>query len=337
MNPLDTQGIDFVGGAKALVPQDLRPASVKEIWAEPLLSTREFFRVLGTMAIFLSFGVFLYYSFYIAFIVTSVESFQRTTRAPARPRLAGSYRRITLHMLHTIGLKHFITGAWTFLWTAVLAFVGRTAMPVSTDNAIIQSLGGPSIISGLLLEPLNILFTHKILTASSFSPFDTLIRLLPAMDFYVNLAYIVGIRIAFHILQTRLLVSDRSQHYANPFLTFSTFIVLFLFRIAMVTNTHARLLAPEVTTTIHVQRLGGFQVGRQLWHLVLRMIYMIKLLTVCSILAILHFVSFMAALVYASGHGDKIMKILTASGQKMASDGPLRMLQDPELDHDHRH
>ncbi|KAG8835621.1 hypothetical protein FRC18_000232 [Serendipita sp. 400] len=329
--------MDIIGGAKTLVPEQWRPASVKNIWTDPVLSGREFITVVGTVSIFLILGLFLYYSFYIAIILSAAESLQPKQEDSQRPRIAGSYRGTIRHMISTVGLGHFLGGVVTFLWTTVLAWLGRWAITAPEGASLFIAFGGPQIISNILFEPLSIVFTHYILTTSQFSSLQTLQRLLLSKDFYRGLLYIGTIHGVTDALQATLRVPSPNQHYLRQLLIVSAFIILILARISLIIHVHASLLPPGTQTMVELPGASHYPPGQQLWHLLLRLFKLTKLLITCTAIGLAHFIMFMAALVFASGHGDKIAQLLAPSKYQVEHEQSTRLSYDPVVDSRHRY
>lgn len=287
--------------------------------------------------------------FYVAFILSSVETFEPLPPKSTEKRIAGSYRKSMRHMRSYAGLSHFLGGVRTYIWTALLAYLARQALtawvlsPTPKDTSLFNLLGGSEMISAFILEPFNIVFTHKILTASRFSSIGTLGRLLKTQELYTTLVYIGSIRIVLTALQGSLMVSDITDHYERPFLTFSTYTILLLLRIALVTRAHASLLPADVVTTVDMTQPAQYRIGYRLWQILIRTLWMFKLLVVCALLGLLHITVTAAALLYASGQFDTALAWATAT--KQADSPPLirdphlgmGMGYDPELDRHHHH
>jgi hypothetical protein len=355
---------DFlVTGAKALVPYELRPIENPAAWGKPLLTGRQFLALGSASLLALASGLLLYYSvsilpsfnvpslipldqFYVAFILSSVETFDPLPPKSTEKRIAGSYRRTMGHMRSIVGLGHFIGGVKTYIWTALLAYLARQALaawvfsPTDKDTSILR---GSEIISAFILEPFNIVFTHKILTASHFSSIGTLARLLKTQELYTTLVYIGSIRLVLTSFQKALMVSDRTEHYERPFLTFSIYIILLLLRIALITRAHASLLPADAITTVNMSQPPQYRIGYRLWQILIRTLWMFKLLIVCALLGAIHIAVTAAALLYASGQFEKVLAWATAS-KETASPPAARdphfgmgMGYDPEHDPHHRH
>ncbi|KIM25218.1 hypothetical protein M408DRAFT_331322 [Serendipita vermifera MAFF 305830] len=351
-------GIDFQAAAKALVPNEFRPVSDKESWGQSLLTSKQFLGLTSvTMLAFVS-GFFLYYSFYVTFILSSVES-SVTTPKPPRSPIAGSYRRIMRHLLSSYGWHHFITGAFTFVWTALFAYIGRWALnswvlsrwttlatsndsSMPTNSSIYTLIGGSDLVSGFLLESLSIVFTHKILTSSNFSALATLKRIVRSQQLYICLIYIGTIRTITSAAQSALMVTDSTEHYARPFMTFMTYILLFLIRTVLITRSHASLLPPATPTTVDINTSTQVETTAFIWQWFLRTVKMFKLLITCTILASLHVIITLAGLMYASGQSQKVIDWAYSAKSRVTQATPSRnpgfmMGYDPELDPHHFH
>lgn len=252
------------------------------------------------------------------------------------------------YMKSRVGLGHFMGGVRTYLWTALLAYLGRQALTAwvlsptpSKDSSVLSLLGGPEMISAFFLEPFNIVFTHKILTASRFSSMGTLFRLIKSQDLYTTLVYIGSIRMIASALQNSLMVSNKTEHYQYPFLTFTSYILIFLFRVALVTRAHASLLPADAVTTVDIRQPTQFRIGYRLYQMFIRALWMFKLLFVCAILGALHLVLCSLTLLYASGQLWNVWAWVTAPKQSNSRpavrDPHMGMGYDPEMDPHHRH
>lgn len=287
--------------------------------------------------------------FYVAFILSSVETFEPLPPKSTEKRIAGSYRRTMGHMRSNVGLSHFLGGVGTYIWTALLAYLARQALtawvlsPTSKDTSLFSLLGGSETISAFILEPFNIVFTHKILTASRFSSIGTLGRLLKTQELYTTLIYIGSLRMVITAFQSSLMVSDQTEHYQRPFLTFSIYIILLLLRIALVTRAHASLLPADTVTTVDMTQPAQYRIGYRLWQILIRTLWMFKLLIICTLFGLLHIMVTAAALLYASGQFDKVLAWATApkeDSSRPALRDPhmgMGMGYDPELDRHHHH
>jgi len=338
---IDTHGLDIQAGAKALVPNEFRPVSDKESWGEPLLTGSQFLALVGFTFTSFFCGLLLYYSFYVAFILSSVEAFSPSTEKPPRPRVAGSYRRLMRHVLSSYGWRYFVGGVVTFSWTTAITFAGGFILQNLALPPIHELLGGPAMISGLFLEPLSIVFTHKVLSPVGFSSFGTLSRLLRSSDLYIALVYIATVRMVCNALQSSLMVTDNTQHYSRPFATFTAYLTVMIIKIVLVTRAHASLLPPTVTTTVDITPPTQYEPSLRLWQGFLRTIKMFKLLFVCTILATVHTVATLASILYASGQSQKIINWAystwnTPQGRPTRDPG-LMMAHDPEMDPHHFH
>ncbi|KAG8792168.1 hypothetical protein FRC17_008634, partial [Serendipita sp. 399] len=273
--------MDFIGGAKTLVPEQWRPASVKDIWTDPVLSSREFISVVATIAIFMTFGLFLYYSFYVAFILCAAETLQPKLAGSQQPRIGGSYQKTIRHMISNIGWGHFLGGMTTFLWTAVLAFLGRWAITIPEGTSLFFLSGGPQVISNIIFEPLAIIFTHYVLTTSPFNPLRSFQRLLLSRDFYASLVYIGTVQGVITALQATLPMPNANQHYLQQLMIYTNFLLLMLIRILLTTRIHASLLPQGVQTTIDLSATPQSPLSQQLWQFTLRIFKLAKLLFTC--------------------------------------------------------
>jgi len=147
--------------------------------------------------------------------------------------------------------------------------------------------------------------------------------------------------------QSSLMVSDKTEHYQRPFLTFTTYTILFLLRIALITRAHASLLPANAVTTVDMTQPPQYRIGYRLWQILIRTLWMFKLLVVCTWLSLLHITISAVALLYASGQFDKVltwaMSTKEPSSQPVVGDPHMGMGMgmgmgyDPELDPHHRH
>lgn len=249
------------------------------------------------------------------------------------------------HILSSYGWRYFIGGAGTFVWTALLAFVGRWALSwvlpgTSTKASIFALLGGSDMISSFILEPLSIVFTHRILTPTNFSLLDTFKRLFRS-DLYITLVYISSIRVVTSAAQSSLMVTDATQHYARPFATFTMYLALLIIRVVLVTRAHASLLLSTAATPVDISHPTELEMGLRLWQGCLRILKMFKLLFICSFLALLHAVVALAGILYASGQSQKVISWIYSAKETVrvtpTRDPGLMMAHDPELDPYHFH
>lgn len=266
------------------------------------------------------------------------------------------------HILSSYGWRYFISGAVTFVWTALFAYIGRWALhswafsswtvPITgnnsstptmqTDSSVFTLFGGPDMVSGFLLEPLSVVFTHRILTHSGFSSFGTLKRIARSQELYISLIYIGTVRMVTTGAQSALMVTDPTQHYARPFATAVTYISLFVLRIVLITRAHASLLPPTTSTTVDISQATVYEPTVRIWQWFSRTLKMFKLLFTCAFLATLYVVSTLAGFVYASGHSEKVIAWAYRAKQAAAQGRPTRdpglmMAHDPELDPRHFH
>lgn len=331
---------------KRLVPQELRPAQAEE-WGAPLLNSSQFIIGLSVMTLSIVSGIFLYYSFYITFILASVETFEKPPpNAPNSRRVAGSYHRTIRHVISTIGVWGFFTGMMTFMVTGLLGFIGRrvilkyAGLPGNAvDSSVLAVVGGLETVSAFFLEPLSILFTHKILTASGFSFLGSLIRLLRSTDFYLSLVYIGSIRAIIYAIQNSLLITDRSQHYSRPYTTASIYLGFLLLRVFLVARTHAILLPPTAVTVVEI-RQPKHELGVRVQKTLVRGLWMIKLLLVCGIITAVHVIASVTGLIYASGYSNLIFTWIWGKiqGKPGVPTSPEPMMDyDPEMDPYHHH
>jgi hypothetical protein len=251
------------------------------------------------------------------------------------------------HIFSSYGWRYIVSGASTFVWTALFAFVGRRALSwflpgtSSKSVSIFLVLGGPDTVSAFILEPLSIVFTHKILTPVNFSSFATLKRL-SRPDLYITFAYIGSVRVVISAVQSSLMVKDTAQHYARPFATFTAYLALLIIRIVLVTRAQASLLPPTVATTVDIRQTTELELGPRLWQWCLRILKMFKLLFACALLAVLHTIITLAGILYASGQSQKVISWAysprqTAQVKPKLDPRHLMMAYDPELDRHHSH
>lgn len=333
---MNVQGLDLLSNAKTLIPYELRPVEVKESWGQSFLSTKEFFAVLGSIVISLGSGLLLYFSFYIALILNAVETFERRPENEGPKRIIGSYRRSIRHVLSSFGLSYFISGMMTFLWTTLLAYFGRWALTkwavplLPVNSTSFTNIGAPQAIFSFLLEPFNILFTHKILTTSQFSPWGTMRRLYKSQALYTTLIYIESIRMGISALQDSLLVKDRYQHYSQPFATAFAYLCLILLRVLLVSRAHVALLPPSTTTTVDISpNSPQTPIGTQLGRVILRTLWMFRLSAVYCLLGVLHLVGSLLAIIFASGQREKVLGWIYSFGASKQSAQPPIPMQDP--------
>ena len=232
------------------------------------------------------------------------------------------------------------------MWTALLAFVGRRALSwvlpeTSKSGSIFSLLGGSDMASAFILEPLSIIFTHKILTPVNFSSLATLNRFTRS-DLYITLVYISSVRMLTSAVQSSLMVTDTAQHYARPFATFTAYLAILIIRTLLVTRAHASLLPPTVATTVDIRETTELELGPRLWQGCLRVLKMFKLLFACILLAALHTVITLAGILYASGQRQKVISwaygaMQTAQAKPTRDPEHIMMAYDPELDRHHFH
>jgi hypothetical protein len=249
------------------------------------------------------------------------------------------------HIFSSYGWRYFVSGASTFVWTALLVFIGRWTLSwvlpdISKSDSIFSLLGGSDTVASFILEPLGIVFTHKILTPVNFSSFATLKRL-SRSDLYITLVYIGSVRVVTSAAQSSLMVTDTTQHYARPFATFTAYLALLIIRIVLVTRAHASLLPPTVATTVDIRETTELELVPYLWQGCLRTLKMFKLLFACILLAVLHTVITIAGILYASGQSQRVISWAYSAAQtaqeKPTRDPGFMMAYDPELDPNHFH
>lgn len=315
------------------------------------------------------------HQFYVALILSAVETSESPRPDSNAKRIAGSYTK-TLKYLHSaVGWGHFLSGVWTYLWTALLAYIARwlltsyvlTPIPNLTQGgSLLSVLGGADMISALILEPLNILFTFSVLTSSSptsptpgvhRTPLRILFDLFNQTRFYTTLIYIQSLRIIILSIQTSLLVTERTEHYKHPFLTSVTYGFLFLIRITLITRAHASLLPPNTRTIIDIATFTGEErIELRLWQILIKTLWMGKLMIICVIISALHATLALVTLLQVSGQLNSVLQWIMAPKQSrvradvgngrthrpnghqgVGNDPFVKMGYEPELDRGYRH
>jgi len=316
---------DLLKSAKSLVPYSLRPIQDKSEWGPSLLSTQQFLGLGGVLLVAGLSSLVLYYTFYVSFILSAVETSTSPAQTPAESKstsqppkpIAGSYIKSLKHIRNQIGLSHLIAGVWTYLWTSLLTQVVRQGLtsyvltPTPEDGSFFSLLGGTDMIGAVLLEPLNLLFTWKVLLSPKAwqGSFKTLGGLLKRQELYVTLIYIQSLRIIINSIQSSLLVKTSSEHYRHPFLTTGTYVLLFLARVTLVTRAHASLIPPTTPTVVDmsVDPVVQGRLELRLFAVIKRLLRMGKLFAICAIFGFLHATLSLLALLQASGQLQTIL------------------------------